>query len=146
MQYTVETIINAPIEKVVALFDNPDNLKEWQPGLQSFKLIEGKQSEVGAKSELKFKMGSREIEMIETITVRDLPREFSGTYEESSVFNVVKNYFEKVDAYTTKYVNYNEFQFNNLFMKLMGFLMPGMFKKTSQEYMENFKKFVESQS
>src|SRR5688572_32451586 len=58
-----------------------------------------------------FRMGKREIEMIETITTRDLPKEFSGTYEAKGVYNIVKNSFVKLSETRTKYITENEFQF-----------------------------------
>ena len=42
-------------------------------------------------------MGKREIDMIETITVKNLPKEFSATYEAKGVWNEMKNYFEEID-------------------------------------------------
>lgn len=93
MKYTQEIIINKPIKEVVALFDNPNNLYEWMEGLQKFEHLSGTPGEPGAKSKLLFKMGNREIEMIETITARDLPTKFSGTYEANGVFNIQKNKF-----------------------------------------------------
>jgi hypothetical protein len=89
-------------------------------------------------------MGKREIEMIETITVRNLPQEFSGTYEAKGVFNIVKNYFRPVSDNKTKYINETEFQFSG-FMKLIGFLMPGAFRKESEKYLRQFKEFAEKQ-
>ena len=80
MKYTVETEINLPIARVVELFDDPENLKHWQPGLLSFEPISGTPGQPGAKSKLKYKMGKRDIEMVETISVRNFPDEFSGTY------------------------------------------------------------------
>ena len=144
MKYTTEIEINQPIDKVIALFDNPDNMSKWMQGLQSFEHLSGKQGEVGAKSRLKFKMGKREIEMIETITVRNLPQEFSGTYEAKGVFNIVKNSFIKLSDSKTKYITENEFQFTG-FMKVLGFLMPSAFKKQSYKYLLDFKNFAESQ-
>jgi len=144
MKYTVETEINLPIARVVELFDDPENLKHWQPGLISFEPISGTPGQPGAKSKLKYKMGKRDIEMIETITVRNLPDEFSGTYEAKGVFNIVKNYFRPVSENKTKYINESEFQFNG-FMKLIGFLMPGAFRKESEKYLLQFKEFAEKQ-
>ncbi|MBK6878730.1 MAG: SRPBCC family protein [Ignavibacteria bacterium] len=144
MKYTVETEINLPIARVVELFDDPENLKHWQPGLLSFEPISGTPGQPGAKSKLKYKMGKRDIEMIETITVRNLPDEFSGTYEAKGVFNIVKNYFRPVSENKTKYINESEFQFNG-FMKLIGFLMPGAFRKESEKYLLQFKEFAEKQ-
>ena len=119
MKYTTEIEINLPIDRVIELFDDPDNLKEWQPGLQSFEHISGTPGQPGAKSRLLFQMGKREIEMIETITVRDLPDEFSGTYEAPGVFNIVKNKFIPLSENKTRYISEQEFQFKG-FMKLMG--------------------------
>jgi hypothetical protein len=144
MKYTIETEINLPIARVVELFDDPENLKHWQPGLVSFEPISGTPGQPGAKSRLKYKMGKRDIEMIETITVRNLPDEFSGTYEAKGVFNIVKNYFKPISESKTKYINENEFQFKG-FMKIIGFLMPGAFRKESEKYLLQFKEFAEKQ-
>ena len=142
MKYSSEIEINKPVDKVVELFDNSDNMGKWMEGLQSFEHISGKPGQVGSKSRLKFKMGKREIEMIETITVRNLPDEFSGTYEAKGVFNLVKNKFVALPGNKTKYVSEQEFQFKG-FMKIIGFLMPAMFKKQSMKYLIDFKNFVE---
>lgn len=142
MKYSSEIEINLPVKKVVELFDNPDNLKLWQPGLQSFQHLSGTPGEPGAKSKLHFKMGKRDIEMIETITVRNLPEEFSGTYEAKGVWNEVKNHFIPLDGNRTLYRSENEFRFSG-FMKIIGFLMPGAFKKESMKYLQQFKEFAE---
>ena len=57
MKYTTEIEIEKPIEKVIELFDNPDNLKKWMEGLQSFEHLSGTPGQPGAKSRLFFKMG-----------------------------------------------------------------------------------------
>ena len=143
MKYTTEIEINLPVDKVIELFDNADNLSKWQPELISFKHISGEPGQVGAKSNLKYQMGKREIEMVETITVRNLPEEFSGTYEAKGVFNVVKNKFIPLSESKTQYITEQEFQFSGM-MKLMGAVMPGAFKKQSEKYLRQFKEFAES--
>lgn len=143
MKYSHEIVIDLPIDRVIELFDNPDNMSRWQEGLVSFETIEGTAGEVGAKSKLVYDMGKRRIEMIETITVRDLPHQFSGTYEAKNVWNLVENFFESKDDGQTKWTSRNEFKCTGM-MKLMVFLMPGAFKKQSYKYMLDFKKFAES--
>lgn len=145
MKYTTEIEINQPLDRVIELFDNPDNMDKWMEGLQSFETISGTPGQPGAKSRLKFQMGKREIEMIETITVRNLPEEFTGTYEAKGVFNIVKNHFESLPENKTKYTTEHEFQFKG-FMKLFGLLMPGAFKKQSLKYLTDFKNFAEGQA
>lgn len=143
MKYTVEIDIDLPRDRVIELFDSSENMKHWQEGLVSYEHLSGTPGEVGAKMKLQYKMGKREIEMVETITKRELPDEFAGTYEAKNVFNIVDNTFVSVSEDKTKWVSYNEFQFKG-FMKIIGFLMPGAFKKQSYKYMEDFKQFAEN--
>lgn len=145
MKYSNEIEINLPLDKVIELFENPDNMKHWQPGLQSFEHISGTPGQLGAKSRLKYKMGKREIEMIETITKQNLPDEFTATYEAKGVYNLLVNKFIPVSENKTKWVSETEFKFSGL-MKLIGFLMPGIFKKQSQKYLDDFKTFAEKQA
>lgn len=147
MKYTCEIEINQPINKVIELFDNAENLSKWMEGLESFEHLSGEAGQPGAKSLLKFKMGKRKMEMTETITVRNLPEEFSGYYEMDGVTNFIKNSFTAISENKTHYRTDNEFVIKkNLVMKVFAFLMPGMFKKQSMKYLESFKKFAESQA
>jgi carbon monoxide dehydrogenase subunit G len=142
MKYQAEITINLPIKKVIELFDNSENLKHWQPGLISFEHLSGEPGQAGSKARLVYKMGKKELIMIETITRKNLPFEFSGTYEAKGVFNEVKNYFTPIGTDKTKYSMDNEFKFKGL-MKLFAFLIPGAFKKQSQKFLEQFKAFAE---
>jgi carbon monoxide dehydrogenase subunit G len=142
MKYTAEIDIQKPLDKVIELFDNPDNLPKWMEGLQSFEHISGTPGQPGAKSRLKFKMGKREMEMIETIETRNLPHEFTGRYEAGGTVNIVKNRFVKLSENRTKYISEQEFQFKG-FMKIIAFLMPGMFKKQTMKFLKAFKAFAE---
>lgn len=147
MKYTTEIEINQPIDKVIALFDNPENMTKWMEGLESFEHISGEAGQPGAKSKLNFKMGKRKMEMIETITVRNLPEEFSGYYEMDGVTNHIKNKFITLSPNKTLYKTESDFVIkNNFVMKLFSILMPWMFKKQNMKYLESFKKFAESQA
>ena len=135
-------VINLPLKKVIELFDSEENLFKWQPELISFEHLSGEKGEVGAKSKLRYTMGKREIEMIETITVKNLPKEFSATYEAKDVWNEMKNYFEEIDENSTRWQADSHFEFSG-FMKLIGFFLPGSFKKQSQKSLDLFKAFAE---
>ena len=121
MKFTEEITINLPRDRVITLFDSIENLYKWQPDLISFEHESGMAGEVGAKSRLEYKMGKREVIMVETITVRNFPDEFSAIYEAKGVWNEVKNYFHEVDENTTKWVSENEFRCSG-HMKLFAFL------------------------
>ena len=47
MKYSCELTIDLPRDEVIALFDDPDNLVKWQPGLQSFEHISGEAGAAG---------------------------------------------------------------------------------------------------
>ncbi|WP_422362317.1 SRPBCC family protein [Reichenbachiella sp.] len=145
MKYTVDIIIDLPRPKVITLFDNPDNMYKWQPDLVSFDHLSGDPGQPGAKSKLHYKMGKRDIEMIETVTKNELPDEMSGTYETKGVFNIISNRFEEVGEKQTRWVSENEFQFSG-FMKLMGIFMKGAFPKQTLKFMKQFKTFAENEA
>ncbi len=142
MKYSSEVILNLPLNKVIELFDSEENLFKWQPELISIEHISGEKGAVGAKSKMKYKMGNSEVEMIETITVKDFPKEFSGIYEAKGVWNEMKNSFEEIDPNTTLWRSHSHFEFSG-FMKLMGIFMSGAFKKQSQKSLDLFKAFAE---
>ncbi len=145
MKYTTTIDIDLPRERVIELFDNPDNMPKWQPELVHFEHISGERGRKGARSRLRYQMGNREVEMIETITARNLPEEFSGTYEAKGVWNMQENYFESISDSSTRWRTVSEFRFKGL-MKLMAILMPKAFKKQTYTNMQRFKAFAEGET
>lgn len=112
-------------------------------GLISHDTISGEPGHEGARMNMKFKMGKREMDMVETIIKRNFPEEFHATYDAKGVHNIQKNYF-KDEGGKTRWISESEFQFSKFGMKLMGFLMPGAFKKQSMKYAQDFKNFAEN--
>lgn len=142
MKYTSEILIDSPRSKVIVLFDNPDNMKYWQKGFKSLEHISGQPGKAGAKSKLKYEMGKRSVEMIETITERNLPETFHATYETKGVYNSQKNYF-KEEGDKTRWISEAEFQCSG-FMKIIAFFFGAfVFKKQSMDYMNDFKSLAE---
>ncbi len=144
MKYIIETIIDLPLEKTVELFNNEKNLHEWMPGLENTELLEGTAGTVGAKTKMVFQHGKRRMEMIETITVMDLPHHFEGTYDMDGVHNIQKNKFEGIGEMKTRWISTSEFQFKAFFMKMIAFLMPGSFKSQSKKISDSFKAWAEA--
>lgn len=145
MKYTTEITIDRPLEEVIQKLDNPENMKHWQRGLIGYKILNTENpAAVGAKMELEYKMGKRNMVMTETITKRNFPNEFHATYDAKGVHNIQQNFFHQDDDGTTKWVSESEFQFQGFGMKMMGWLMPGAFKKQSMKYLNDFKNFVEN--
>ena len=145
MKFTCQVDVNLPIKRVIELFDNPDNMREWQDGFESFEHLSGEPGQPGAKSRVTYDMGKRgKMELIETVLVRNLPHEFSGTYEHKHMTNSLKNYFKELDSNKTRWISEVHYtQMNGFMIKLMAFFFPGMFKKQVQKWMDQFKVFAE---
>lgn len=143
MKYTSEIIVDVPRTVFIEKLDNPENMRHWQQGLVKYKQLGNNPGEEGAQMELHYKMGKRELVMIETILKRNLPDEMHATYDAKGVHNIQHNYFEIVSPTQTRWRSESEFQFSGFFMKMMGFLMPGAFKKQSMKYLRDFKAFAE---
>lgn len=146
IEYAVEMTIDRPRDTVVALFDDPENLKQWLHGLESLEPIEGEPGAVGSKSRLVFKDKGRTMEMVETILERSPPHRFRFSYACGKVWNEVDNTFEECgDGGQTRWIGRNVFVLGG-WMKLLGIFMRGAFPKQSREHMERFKAFVEAAS
>lgn len=143
MRFTCHTDINAPMDRVIELFENPDYLKKWQDGFLSFEPLSGTPGEVGSKSKLIYE----KLELIETIIRNELPEEFKANYEHKHMVNTMSCKFKKVDANTTRLEQEIHYvKFNGFVIKLMAKLFPGMFKKQVQKWLDQFKAFVEKQN
>jgi hypothetical protein len=143
MRFTTEILIDLPRDKVVALFDDPDNLYEWQEGLQRIEHLSGEPGRVGARSRLVFALEEGELAMIETITSRDLPNTMVMTYETEGVFNTVASHFVD-EGPQTRWVVEHTFEFSGD-MAEMPPEMDEAFAAQARQTGEAFKAFAESQ-
>ena len=144
MKYTLDIEINKPIDEVIKLFDSSENITKWMEGLKSFEHLEGTPGKPGAKSVLKFELAKRKFEMVETVIALNLPEEFTASYETpDGAISTVKNSFVALSENQTKYISDNSFEMKGLMMRIIAFLMPGMFKKQTMKYLVAFKEFAE---
>lgn len=143
MKYVLDVEIDVPRTRVIELFDDHSNLKEWQPDFIRIEPISGEPGQPGEKTRQWYKMGKREIEMIETITVRNPPEEYSATYEAKHIWNRVDCRFTELGEDRTRWHMEIEFKCRGM-MRIMAVLAPSMFKKESLASMQRFKEFAES--
>ncbi len=142
--YTVTIVIDLPRDQVVELFDNVDNMYHWQNGLQAVEHLSGEPGQVGAKSKMTYVNGKQTVELIETITSRNLPDEFSGFYDWGGGSNTLQNRFIVVGPKKTRWESTCEYKMKSLFMKAMALVMSSSFKKGNMNFMRNFKAFAET--
>lgn len=143
MKYSTKITIALPVEEVIKKLDNPENMKHWQRGLLNYEVLNGTPGQPGAKMKLEYQMGKRKLSMTETILENNFPNTFHAVYETQGVYNIQRNFFSEIDATTTEWLSESEFRFSSFGMKLLGWLMPGAFKKQSMKYLTDFKNFAE---
>lgn len=144
MKYEVELTIDLPRDQVIKKMDNVDNMKHWQRGLTSVEHISGTPGQVGAKMQLNYKFGKREMHLIETITKNEFPSQFHANYDTKGMHNIQQNFFEETPDGKTNWISKCEFVPTSFMMKIMTTLMPSAFKKQSKKYMIDFKNFTEN--
>ncbi len=144
MRYQLDLEIDLPRERVIELLTDQQNLTKWQPDLLSVEHLSGEPGKVGAKTKQANKQGKRELEIIETITVTNHPGEYCATYEAGDVWNLIENRFYEVSENKTRWVLVSDFRSTNIVMKVMTFIAPGMFRKQTKTFMNQFKEFAEA--
>lgn len=143
MKFKLELLIDKPRTTVWKAFDNPENMKIWQPSLVSFETTEGIQGQPGAVSKLTFQENEREFSLIEKITVREESNRLDGIYENEFADNTISNRFIEQGADQTLWIVENEFEFKTLVMKIMGPLMKKNLVARTERDMQRFKEMVE---
>ena len=144
MKYTCTVDINLPIEKVAELWNDEQHFGKWQDGFQSIEHLEGEPHTAGAKSRILLAQGKRKMELTETIITNNLPEEKKALYVHIHMTNTQTTRFQQLSPSQTRYISEVEYtQFNGFMPKLMARLFPGMFRKQSQKWMDQFKAFAE---
>ena len=143
MKFHIEIIVDISLNKLIELFENPDNLKKWQPNVISFEHLSGTLGQVGAVSQIHYNMIVKKIVMKETIMKRNLPDEFVILYESDGVSNTVTNNFKEIAPNKTRWIMHNNFKFGGL-MKYAAMALKSVFRKQTEQTMERFKKFAET--
>jgi len=145
MKFKLEVPINKPRAEVWRAFDNPENMKVWQPSLVRFETISGKQGQPGAVSRLTYTENSREFSLIEKVTGRDELNRLEGIYENEFADNSISNIFIEQGSDQTLWVMETEYTFKTLIMKIMGTLMKKNLVARTERDMQRFKEMVEGQ-
>jgi carbon monoxide dehydrogenase subunit G len=153
MKYTVSIQIAMPRERVAQLLADPAHLPKWLRGLVLHEPLSGTHGQVGTTSRVVLQMGKQKIECTETITRRepaDLNEIPSGSVVHfdreivgEGMWSDIRDRLTEAGPQTTLWQSESEDRFSGLLMRLMGLLMPGAFRKQSQQHMQDFKAFAE---
>lgn len=152
MKYTVSIEIDLPRERVVQLLADSAHVPKWVRGVVLHEPLNGLHGQVGTRSRVVMRTGQQEMEAIETITRREpvdlhgIPRDSVVHYEREIVakgmWNGAREQFTETGPETTLWVSENEYRFSGP-LRLLAPFMRGVFRKQSQQHMQDFKAFAE---
>jgi uncharacterized membrane protein len=145
MKYTCTTVIDLPLEKVVALWNNEEYFDQWQDGFESIVLVDGEKNQAGSRSKITIQQGRRKLELTETILVNNLPAEKKGLYQHKHMSNTQSTRFEAIAENRTRHTSVVEYiHFSGFIPRLIARMLPHLFEQQSQKWMEQFKYFAEN--
>ena len=144
MKFKLELTINKSRADVWKMFDNPENMKNWQTSLINIETMSGITGQPGAITKLTYEEGKRQFSLIERVTHREEPKRYDVVYENEFTDNPVKNIFVETDDNKTLWTVEAEFKFKTFSMKLLGPLLKKRLVLRTQRDMDRFGEFVES--
>ncbi len=143
MKFRHEIVIDADQDSVWAAFDNPDNMKGWQPTLESFTRRSGEDGQPGAVAELVYDENGRKVKLIETITERREPHFLAGSYKSDIGNALIVNHFEGAGEGRTRWTMYGNQSFKGIF-RVLGIFFAGSIRRRNEAMMNNFKLLAET--
>jgi polyketide cyclase/dehydrase/lipid transport protein len=141
MKTKVVLDINAPQEKVAALFADPANNTKWMHDLERYEPLSGEQGMPGSTYRLIPKQGS----MVFTATVvsRNLPDDLRLRLAASNVTVDVHATLSTLPDGRTRLVSEEEFTFKGFWSRLFGLFARRLIRKAHRKHIEAFKRFAE---
>lgn len=153
MRYSNAIEIALPRDQVAQLLADPAHIPKWLRGVVSHEPVRGEHGQLGTESRVVMRTGNRETECTETITRRepadlhDIPDDVVVHFDREMVapgmWSAVRDRLTVAGPAATRWESDSEFRFTGWVMRVMGFLMPGAFRKQSQQHMRDFKAFAE---
>ncbi|WP_031470370.1 SRPBCC family protein [Sciscionella sediminilitoris] len=153
MKYTTSIEIALPREKVLQILADPAHLPKWLRGLVLHEPVNGVHGELGTVSRVVFQTGKQRMEATETITrlepedLHAVPGSVVVHYDREIVgkgmWQAQRDRLIDAGPDTTLWESESEFRFGGLLMRLVGLVLPGVFRKQSRQHMEDFKAFAE---
>ena len=148
MKFTCSAEINLPVNKVVELFMDKNNFKEWKKDFVNFEHISGTLNNAGSTDKIVFKR----VTLVETVISNNLPSEISYVYEhkrgnKTIMIHKASNRFTPLQENKTLYELDSEMtKVFGLLPKIIMGLMKGAGNKYVQDQLNQFKEFAEKQN
>lgn len=140
MKFRIEIIIENSLQEVIKLFANQDNNQYWQ---STFIRMQ-KHNFDASRSVHFFRVNGRLIEVNIQVLEDNLPQNYRVHCEMHGLVQKVNHIFSAYSQHQTKWVMEIEFIAESLVMKAFTLLLPGIFRKHTKIFAQDFKRFAEN--
>lgn len=142
MKVSRTVVIERPIDEVWALYDDLDNMVEWQDELQSYELVEGEPDEVGSTRNQTIKQMGVTQHLKVTLLERDPPHRTKSLYEGAQAPFTAEDEFIDLGDGTTEWTATIDVRLNML-QKALELVLKPLASDLTKRNGKNFKEFCE---
>ncbi len=142
INYTSEVAIDASIEKTFELFDNNDNLSKWIPEIKAIKTIKKEEEVIGSTFEVKVENQGKEVVFEEKVLKYEPYKNVKFLFKGGNVHKIDDYTFSLKEGKTHVRLT-SKFQTDSFILGCMLPFVKGKLSRQDQQYLENFKNFVE---
>lgn len=143
IKYTTQITINKPIKEVFSLFNDNSKISNWIPELETIEVIDEKPEKTGSTYKMLFKSNDGQKIALKEKILAYIPNEkVTLRFNSATMLKTNDHIFSFVDGVTT--IKNNSTCVGNSY--LLSCLFPfykGNLKEIDQEYLNNFKSFIE---
>lgn len=135
-------MIKRPLVEVWAVFDDPDELLEWQDSLVGYERVEGEPGEIGSVSRQIIERSGGETDLTVTLVDRRPPEFSKSQYEGLRLPFTISNTFTAIDGGSTEWHAVLDVRLN-LMQKALGPVLKNSLEDLAEQNAENFRRYVE---
>lgn len=141
--YEVSTTVNKPLIETFTAFNNHEDLQKWIPAVKSFKPVEEVEGMVGSTYKMVvIDANGNDFEMDETIIAFEENKRIALEFDAQGMLKTDDITF-KSDGNNTIITNNASCKGTTYILKCTFPFMKSMFRKSDQESLDGFKKYVE---
>lgn len=142
-KYEVSTIVQKQVEQVFEAFNDEAALKEWIPSIKSFEPINEVEGRVGSTYKMVvIDANGNDFEMIETVTAFEDNNRIGFEFNAQGMLKIDDITFSS-NGNSTTITNKATCRGTTYLLRCTFPFMKSMFKKSDQESLDSFKKYVE---
>lgn len=143
VSYETSAIVNQPMEKAWALYNDMDKIQEWIPEVKNIETITETKSKIGSLYNITVDNNGKEVVMQEDVIAFKRFDEIGLKFRADDMIKTDLTKFQSIGN-NTRITTTHEVEGANYLNKCMFAFFGPMFKKIDQSYMNNFKSWAEA--